>query len=413
VLNRLVDLGNTVIVVEHNLDVIKTADWVIDLGPEAGDAGGTVVAAGTPEQVAGVKASHTGAVLAEVLAAGPHAERSRYDPAAALSIVASLEQEAVGQDAKMPWEVDGRGWHTRERVSHRGRPCRWEGHILNWIEERIHESGPFGDTCWNHRTVVEIPAQLKSRGWFFHAHTGLERYLRLVFRVGRNTFQAEELRRRLGIRSLNELPGLDVYGDEQRVHVANRRGPWQEVAVLAFRLDEIDTPPFRQFLKEAVASFQQNLRRMQTRLEDVMPWKVNGERWHLGDKGFPPGKQMRWDRGLLPRLLDLVREVETGLVVEWDNRLAINLRVPGVSRAWGSWRTKKAEGLECWFLGKKGQFNLSQVECFGVSPTIRSDRADGDVLQLLFQHADHVHPVELKALLTEHLRGFREAFGGR
>src|SRR5207248_5703711 len=53
VLNRLVDLGNTVIVVEHNLDVIKTADWVIDLGPEAGDAGGYVVAAGTPEQVTG------------------------------------------------------------------------------------------------------------------------------------------------------------------------------------------------------------------------------------------------------------------------------------------------------------------------------------------------------------------------
>src|SRR4029079_14430066 len=54
VLHRLVDLGNTVIVVEHNVDVIKTADWVIDLGPEAGDAGGEVVAAGTPEDVAGV-----------------------------------------------------------------------------------------------------------------------------------------------------------------------------------------------------------------------------------------------------------------------------------------------------------------------------------------------------------------------
>ena len=50
-LNRLVDLGNTVVVIEHNLDVIKTADWVIDLGPEAGDEGGYVVVAGTPEDV--------------------------------------------------------------------------------------------------------------------------------------------------------------------------------------------------------------------------------------------------------------------------------------------------------------------------------------------------------------------------
>ena len=51
VLNRLVDLGNTVVVIEHNLDVIKTADWIIDMGPEAGDGGGYVVAAGTPEDV--------------------------------------------------------------------------------------------------------------------------------------------------------------------------------------------------------------------------------------------------------------------------------------------------------------------------------------------------------------------------
>ena len=51
VLNRLVDAGNTVLVIEHNLDVIKTADYIIDLGPEGGDGGGTVVAAGTPEEV--------------------------------------------------------------------------------------------------------------------------------------------------------------------------------------------------------------------------------------------------------------------------------------------------------------------------------------------------------------------------
>jgi len=70
VLHRLVDKGNTVVVIEHNLDVVKTADWVIDLGPEGGDAGGTVVAAGTPEQVARVPGSFTGQVLRKVLAAG-------------------------------------------------------------------------------------------------------------------------------------------------------------------------------------------------------------------------------------------------------------------------------------------------------------------------------------------------------
>jgi excinuclease ABC subunit A len=68
VLNRLVDTGNTVVVIEHNLDVIKSSDWVIDMGPEGGFRGGTVVAEGTPEEVAEIKASYTGHYLAEILA---------------------------------------------------------------------------------------------------------------------------------------------------------------------------------------------------------------------------------------------------------------------------------------------------------------------------------------------------------
>jgi excinuclease ABC subunit A len=68
VLSRLVDSGNTVVVIEHNLDVIKSSDWVIDMGPEGGFRGGEVVAEGTPEDVAKVKASYTGHYLAEILA---------------------------------------------------------------------------------------------------------------------------------------------------------------------------------------------------------------------------------------------------------------------------------------------------------------------------------------------------------
>ena len=67
VLNRLVDSGNSVVVIEHNLDVIKSADWVIDLGPEGGDKGGTLVGSGSPEELAKNKNSYTGNFLAEVL----------------------------------------------------------------------------------------------------------------------------------------------------------------------------------------------------------------------------------------------------------------------------------------------------------------------------------------------------------
>jgi excinuclease ABC subunit A len=67
ILQKLVDGGNTVVVIEHNLDVIKVADYIIDLGPEGGDKGGTIVATGSPEQVAKCKDSHTGRFLRQIL----------------------------------------------------------------------------------------------------------------------------------------------------------------------------------------------------------------------------------------------------------------------------------------------------------------------------------------------------------
>ena len=70
VLHHLRDQGNTIVVIEHNLDVIKTADWVVDLGPEGGSGGGMIIAEGTPEQVAKNKKSHTGVYIKQHLAAG-------------------------------------------------------------------------------------------------------------------------------------------------------------------------------------------------------------------------------------------------------------------------------------------------------------------------------------------------------
>jgi excinuclease ABC subunit A len=86
VLGRLVDAGNTVVVIEHNLDVIKTADWLVDLGPEGGEEGGEIVATGTPEQVAAVAGSYTGSFLAELVEPAKPKRRgrsSRREPVAA------------------------------------------------------------------------------------------------------------------------------------------------------------------------------------------------------------------------------------------------------------------------------------------------------------------------------------------
>jgi energy-coupling factor transporter ATP-binding protein EcfA2 len=98
VLHRLVDAGNTVVVIEHNLDVVKTADWIVDLGPEGGDRGGYVIAEGTPEDVARVPGSATGEYLARVL---------RGEPLVPLSAVTFAESggRPLRPSAPLPVEI--------------------------------------------------------------------------------------------------------------------------------------------------------------------------------------------------------------------------------------------------------------------------------------------------------------------
>jgi excinuclease ABC subunit A len=351
--------------------------------------------------------------LDEVLKAGPRLERKKFDPVAVLAQKdGDIELEKVGKDQKLPWENDGRKWHCIDRLTMKGTPCRWDGQILPWVEQRICELGPFSETDWSERTVVEIAAPKKSHGWFFHAHTSMEWLVRLVFRVSKNTFKQDELDRRLGLKPLDEMKELPVYGSEPRVRVANRKGPWQEIWMLVHKLAEIDTPAFKAFLKQAAESFHKNLGRMNTSPEDVMPWKVSGEKWHLGEKGFPPGRKLYWDRSVLPAFLSIVREAVPGLEVQWDARDAITLRVPGVGKGWGRVRTKDNEALDARFLGVPGQMNLSKLEGIGKDSSLAADRADGgEVMRLLFHRHEELPRAKLKALLTEHAKGFQKLFG--
>jgi excinuclease ABC subunit A len=423
VLHRLVDLGNTVITVEHNLDVIKTADWVIDMGPEAGIRGGQVVACGTPEDIVRQAAdparrsagltSHTGRVLKPVLEAGPHAVRVAFDPEAHLRAQAGdLDITDVGKDAKLPWEVDGPKWHTADRVTTTGKPAKWDGSALAWVIEEVQQLGTFSDTNWNHRSIVEIAAPKKADGWFLHAMTGHEAYLKLVFRVPGRTFKGDSLAASLGLRPLSDTPGLEGYArDGNRVEVVNAPG-LQHVVVVVHKKEEIDTAAFRSFLSKAADAFLGRLRELAGGVEGQMPWKKDGEKWHLSEKGFPPGKPAKWDRGLLPKVVKLIREIDPTLEFKWDVRDAVTIRPPGSSRFWCRLKTKESAALECWFVGKPGQFNLSRVEGFGRDAAVESDRNDrSDVLKLRFVSADHFNAGKLKSLLAEHLQGYRQAFG--
>ncbi len=419
VLQRLVDQGNTVIVIEHNLDVVKTADWIVDLGPGAGDHGGRVVAAGTPEDVVqgaggrgqgGKSVSHTATALAPVLAAGPRVKRKRFDPAALdAPREGDLHIDDVGRETRMPWEVDGRGWHTRDRVSRNGQPCRWDGRILDEIEQRIQQLGEFSETNWNSRTIVEIAAAKKSDGWFFHAITGERWLLKLKFRTAKKTFEREKLVAELGLAPLNDMDDVEAYGRGPRVKCKNLRGPWQEVQIDAHSWEETNTPAFWALLERAVKGFHAFTQRAQRQPEDVMPWKVLGQKWHLLRKGFPPGKRVAWEQDVLEELLEMLGDIVDGGQFLWNNQEVVKLMVPGVREPWATVYTKRLAGVDLVLNGPKGAFQLGGVADLASERSLATGGNERDQVKLRFTSTDQLHDGRLAAFLKVHLEALQTA----
>jgi len=445
VLQRLVDLGNTVVVIEHNLDVIKTADWIIDLGPEAGADGGQIVVAGTPEQVArysepmkasggrkppGISkrskrtphaprspsahnVSYTGEALAPVLAAGPHEPRKFFDPAAeAEKRMGDVQLKDVGREARMPWEVDGPAWHTRDRVARNGRPAQWDGSVLARVVDEIHRRGELSPTDWNDRSRVEIAGLKKSDGWFFHALTSEEYLVKLKFRVARRTFERETLIQRIGMTPLNELEELPVYGTDRRVSVKTLRGPWQEVELKVNALAEIDYPEFWKFLDDAVAGFQRIAQKKEQKPEDVMPWRVMGQKWHFSRKGFPPGRPPSWPIEMLEELCEMLREAapEGQSQFLWNNQQLVHLFINGQRDPWATLHTKRPDALELVLNGPRGLAPLGRVAHLGAARTVSTNGSNRDAVKIKFTSKAELTRTDpqygdLAALLREHLAG--------
>ena len=214
VLNRLVDLGNTVVVIEHNLDVIKTADWVIDMGPEAGEEGGYLVAVGTPEDVAAHPPPAAALVHRRGSPAGAggrargRSGRSTTSPPRRPAAKATWRSTRSAARPTCPGRSTAAAGTPRTATAATGSPAA--GTAASWpsVVDRIEDAGLFSPTDWNSRSVVEISAAKKSAGWFFHAITGEEWLLKLKFRTARSTFRREELVARLDLKPLNDMPDL-------------------------------------------------------------------------------------------------------------------------------------------------------------------------------------------------------------
>jgi excinuclease ABC subunit A len=344
-------------------------------------------------------------MLAPVLAAGPHIERRPHDFAAQQEERSGdLDINEVGKEAQMPWEVDGRQWHTRERVGRNGQPCRWDGKILAAVIDRVHELGDFSPTDWKARTVVEICASKKTDGWFMHAITGEEWLLKLKFRVAKRTFQRDDLVSQLDLKPLNEMHHLPVYGSESRVKCKQLRGPWQEVQLAVHSYEEIDRPAFWQFLERAVDGFRTFTERVQQQPDDVMPWKVLGRKWHLSRKGFPPGKKVSWETDVLEELCELLAEMAPKGQFLWNNQQVVHLFIDGPGEPWATIHTKRPAGLDLVLTGPKNRFALGRIAALGAERELVADRNDKDVVKLKFRSTDEVSASELAEFLKEHLQ---------
>ena len=349
VLQRLVDLGNTVVVIEHNLDVIKSADWVIDLGPEAGLAGGELVFAGTPEELADygrryasappkqkgrLLRSWTAEALIPVLEHDPYRERPLYDPAEEARLLRRQKEEADREAASvqsvpMPWETDGRSWHIKSRRSRNGYPCKWSGQVLAEVVDRIEDTNLFPETNWNSRNVVEITANRPQLGWFFHAHTGDEWLLKLKFRLPKRAGAKERFEKELWLRPLNEVPDVPLYGTQPRVMVESV-GPWHEVELRVFSYDEFNRPVFWNFIDEAARAFRAYTDSLASPEQPgAKSPAAGGEAWHFSKEGFSKGEtdssasSPLWSFDLLKETVDIVRAAAPGAREDWTRRTTV------------------------------------------------------------------------------------------
>jgi excinuclease ABC subunit A len=347
--------------------------------------------------------SHTAAALAPVLAAGPHVERRIYDFAAAeAQRETDLAINEVGRAVQMPWEIDGRKWHCQDRVGRNGEPAKWDGRILSKIVDRIQDAGSFSETNWNDRSVVEICAEKKSDGWFFHAITGEQWLLKLKFRCAKSTFKRDDLISRLRLRPLNEMHHLPVYGNEPRVKCKTLRGPWQEVQLQVHSFEEIDTPPFWRFLDEALAGFRKFTDRVHERPEDLMPWKVLGRKWHFARKGFPPGKKIYWETEVLEELCEMLSAAAPGSQFLWNNQQVVHVLVPGQREPWAIVYTKRLSSVDLVLNGPRGRFALGRIANLAAEREFDASRANIDSIKLKFCTLADLAAGDLVAFLTEH-----------
>ncbi|UCE59776.1 MAG: hypothetical protein JSU63_20330, partial [Phycisphaerales bacterium] len=378
VLQRLVDLGNTCICIEHNLDVIKTADWVIDLGPQAGDEGGIIVAEGTPERIAGSRQSQTGKALKPVLKAGTMEERLVHDPRRQQRLEKDLAKPVdVGAGVEMPWERNGRAWHTVNHLDHKGAPVEWDPELLLWLIKMMESLGQFAPTDWNHASRIELKAP-GNKPWCCHILTGNKDLLHVALRVGLGKFTASDLRRKLGIKDLDDRPDLPIYGQWSRVRVRPMPNGWQDIRLFLRDFKDVNKTTYRTFLKAAANAYFDQLDVVEADPDSSRPWKKLGQQWHLSQKSIHPRHVVRWRPALLMAMVGRLKSIQPDLSFSWNSKTAGLFAVPGEKHAAGKIVTNIGRALRIELRAPSGSLTPTQVDRLGedceIKPATGCDR---------------------------------------
>ena len=421
VLNRLVDLGNTVIVVEHNLDVVKSADWVVDIGPEAGIKGGELVFAGTPEELVqyakkyaqslknGLR-SYTGEVLAVEFENGVFYERPVYlasvhksEP----SEQATLSQgEAAGnQDSKNESsDNDGRHWQTEDSSLTTGKVCHWDARIIESIVKHLSGDSFYKVSTYN-ANVVEIKENKKGVFWFFKAKTNDEWLLRLNFRTARRTFDKTTLSKQLDLKSLNEIAEIPLYGTLPRVNV-NQVGVWQEIELKVFSYDEIDLPEFWSFLDSAAESFKTQVLKFSQQGEEqvqaLTPWKIDGKKWHFSTEGlYGNGDSPCWKYQLLDEVVETLTNVDPSGEVNWNQKIAVSITSAKSQAPWAVIYTKNVDWICVQFNVRKNVPDFSELGLSETAFEMETDDKEKDSIYIRFKNEDEWNEDKLRGLIVK------------
>ncbi len=446
VLHRLVDHGNTVIFIEHNLDLIKQADWVIDLGPGPADRGGEVVVEGTPERIAACSDSLTGKVLKPILEAGPYTPREVFDPKqAAKKALGRTGMEETGptpassagvQPARryhdetndtddepqsspapaptdwsdLPWKRDGRAWHLEQRHRTSSRPRRWDAEALRWLIKRVEEVGGkrFEHADWANVAHIEVRgvAAKEPADWFLHVLTGGADLFDAYFRVPGGTFSEARLLQQLTIPTLDERGDAPLGGNWQRIQVRTDARNIQSVRIQVFDLKDIRTKGFETFLQQAAAAYLKGLGAKQEQESSTDDAAMDRRAWHLAGKAIYTGQRPKWSGMALAELCGLLIKHLPHVKIDWSHKTGATLRA-GTGQRLGRIITNKAEAIDVWLVAPIGAFAEPDVQRLGAGGRI--EKESPDTMEIRFRLVSEAH---LGNGTSEFLQHWAEVAGG-